>query len=191
MAATVAYLAFGYFQVQAAFVDREVNESFASSGTVKGKSGGETQPEETGETTNARVLGSGASETTEEAAPQPDLDPSEPVRVSAGPFHAVEYEGTGEAIVYRKEDGSHVLRLENLDVENGPDLFVYAVAADDAFDAQTVLNAGFLDLGSLKGNQGNQTYELPPDFDPEVHQSISVWCQQFAANFVTAPLGPA
>ena len=66
---------------------------------------------------------------------------------------------------------------------------MYAVAADDAFDADTVINAGFVDLGPLKGNQGDQTYELPPDFDPEVHRAVSIWCRQFSANFVTAPLG--
>ncbi|CAN5570559.1 hypothetical protein BH24ACT22_BH24ACT22_19220 [soil metagenome] len=63
------------------------------------------------------------------------------------------------------------------------------VAADDAFDADPVVNADCVDLGLLKGNQGNQTYELPPDVDPEVHRAVSIWCQQFAANFVTAPLG--
>ena len=35
-----------------------------------------------------------------------------PAIVSSGEFHAVAHEGTGDAIVYRLEDGSHVLRLE-------------------------------------------------------------------------------
>ena len=199
LAAAITYLLFGYFQVQAAFIDREVNEEFvASSETVEDNSPTETtqeMPETTEEetTTEKEAVGATTTETTEKAtpepAPEPAPEPSGPVQVSAGTFHDVEYEGTGDAIVYRQEDGSYVLRLENLNVENGPDLFVYAVAANDAFDAQTVLDAGFVDLGTLKGNQGNQTYELPPDFDPEVHRAISVWCQQFTANFVTAPLG--
>ena len=193
--AVVFYLAFGYFQVQAAFIDREVNESFAASPetveeTTQQKNQQDTQPETIEETTEAGESAQPAApETTQEAAPKAEPEPSGPVQVSAGTFHDVGYEGTGDAIVYRQEDGSYVLRLENLDVDNGPDLFVYAVAADDAFDAQTVLDAGFVDLGPLKGNQGNQTYELPPEFDPEVHRSVSIWCQQFAANFVTAPLG--
>jgi hypothetical protein len=108
--------------------------------------------------------------------------------VSSGEFHAVAHEGTGDAIVYRLEDGSHVLRLENLDIFNGPALYVYAVAARDADDNETVLDAGFLNLGPLKGNRGNQTYELPPVFDPDRHRSISVWCKRFSVNFATAPL---
>jgi hypothetical protein len=111
-----------------------------------------------------------------------------PARVSSGEFHAVAHPGTGDAIVYRLEDGSQVLRLENLDIFNGPDLYVYAVAADDANDSDTVLDAGFINLGPLKGNQGNQTYELPTGFDPAKYRSISVWCQRFSVNFATAPL---
>ena len=195
LAAVIAYLLFGYFQVQAAFIDREVNEEFvASSKTVEDDPPAETPQAVVGPTKEET---STEENTTEEAGPEPASqpkpesapEPSGPEQVSAGAFHDVEYEGTGDAIVYRKEDGSYVLRLENLNVDNGPDLFVYAVAADDAFDAQTVLDAGLVDLGPLKGNQGNQTYELPPDFDPEVHRAVSIWCQQFTANFVTAPLG--
>ncbi len=90
--------------------------------------------------------------------------------------------------MYRLEDGSQVLRLENLDIFNGPALYVYAVAAYDANDSDTVLDAGFINLGPLKGNRGNQTYELPTGFDPAKYRSISVWCQRFSVNFATAPL---
>jgi hypothetical protein len=65
---------------------------------------------------------------------------------------------------------------------------VYAVAAKDASDNETVLDAGFLNLGPLKGNKGNQTYELMAEFDPNKHRSISIWCQRFSVNFATAPL---
>jgi Xaa-Pro dipeptidase len=53
---------------------------------------------------------------------------------------------------------------------------------------ETVLDVGFLSLGPLKGNRGNQTYELPAEFDPNKHRSISIWCQRFSVNFATAPL---
>jgi hypothetical protein len=108
--------------------------------------------------------------------------------VASGEFHAVAHPGAGKAIVYRLKDGSYTLRLENLDIFNGPDLYVYAVAAGDADDDETVLESGFLNLGRLKGNQGNQTYALPDGFDPEEHRAISVWCRRFSVNFATAPL---
>jgi len=111
-----------------------------------------------------------------------------PVVVSSGEFHAVAHPGTGDAVVYRLAEGSYVLRLENLDIFNGPALYVYAVAADDANDGESVLNASFLNLGPLKGNKGNQTYELPAEFNPEKYRAISVWCRRFSVNFATAPL---
>jgi hypothetical protein len=108
--------------------------------------------------------------------------------VSAGEFHAVAHPGTGDAVVYRLDDGSYVLRLENLDIFNGPALYVYAVAAADANDDETIEETGFLNLGPLKGNKGNQTYKLPAEFDPNKHRSIAIWCQRFSVNFATAPL---
>jgi hypothetical protein len=43
-------------------------------------------------------------------------------------------------------------------------------------------------LGRLKGNQGDQSYDPPAGFDPEVHRAISVWCKRFTANFAAASL---
>jgi hypothetical protein len=45
-----------------------------------------------------------------------------------------------------------------------------------------------LNVGRLKGNQGDQTYALPNNFDPEKHRAISVWCRRFSVNFAAAPL---
>ena len=114
--------------------------------------------------------------------------PGGPEAVASGEFHAVAHPGAGEATVYRLRDDSYTLRLENLDIFNGPDLYVYAVAARDATDDEMVLESGFLNLGRLKGNQGNQTYALPDGFDPEKHRAISVWCRRFSVNFAAAPL---
>jgi hypothetical protein len=168
VAALLLYLAFAVFGVQTLLYDEEVNEDFAfdlpSEDQLPSKGGDPTTSEDAVESAFAPVL------------------------VSAGEFHMVAHPGTGDAYVYRLEDGSHVLRLENLDIFNGPALCVYAVAADDTNDSDTVLKAGFLDLGPLKGNQGNQTYELPDGFDPARYRAISVWCERFSVNFATAPL---
>ena len=114
--------------------------------------------------------------------------PGDRTMVSSGEFHAVAHPGTGEAVVYRLEDCSHVLRLENLDIFNGPALYVYAVAAEDANDSETVVESDFLNLGPLEGNRGNKTYDLPDRFDPERYRSISIWCERFSVNFATAPM---
>jgi hypothetical protein len=168
VAALLLYPALAVFGVQTLFYDEEFNEEFA-----------------VGLPTEDQL-------SSEDGGPIPSKDAVEsastPVLVASGEFHAVAHPGTGDAYVYRLEDGSHALRLENLDIFNGPALYVYAVAADDANDSDTVLEAGFLDLGPLKGNRGNQTYELPSDFDPANYRAISVWCERFSVNFATAPL---
>ena len=55
----------------------------------------------------------------------------------------------------------------------------YMVAADDAKDAASVERAGFIDLGVIKGNIGDQNYTLGTDFDlADLH--ISIWCKRSA-----------
>ena len=125
------------------------------------------------------------------AAPEPTTAPSqssEPRALKSGEFHAVEHEGRGTATIYELPDGKRVLRFENFEVLNGPDLYVYVSAAPDANDERTVEDAGFVSLGQLKGNLGNQNYELPADLDLSRANSVSVWCQRFRVNFATAPL---
>jgi hypothetical protein len=62
------------------------------------------------------------------------------------------------------------------------------VAANDATDNASVLSAGFIDLGSIKGNIGDQNYVLGPDVDLSKYRAVSVWCKRFSVNFGTAPL---
>jgi len=112
--------------------------------------------------------------------------------VATGLFHDVLHKGqSGEARIYRTDSGGHLLRLENLSVDNGPNLHVYVLAAEDATDNQTVQNSRRLELGALKGNKGGQTYPLPAEFDPSRHRAVTVWCRRFGVNFATAPLKPA
>jgi hypothetical protein len=67
---------------------------------------------------------------------------------------------------------------------------VYLVAAQDAADTETVTRAGFVDLGAMKGNKGDQNYEGPANVDLRQYQSVTIWCRRFGVNFATAPLTP-
>ena len=112
-----------------------------------------------------------------------------PVLLAAGQFYGVDHGGAGDALIYRQPDGTHILRLENFAVDNAPDMYVYVVAAPSGDTSQTVLNSGFLNLGKLKGNKGNQNYSLPPEYDPAVHRAVTIWCERFTVVIATAPLG--
>ena len=113
---------------------------------------------------------------------------NEPVILSEGGFHGVAHETKGTATVYRLPDGKRVLRFTNFETSNGPDVNVYLVAANDANDNDTVTNAGFVSLGPIRGNQGDQNYELPENLDLNQYRAVTVWCKRFGVNFGTAPL---
>ena len=108
--------------------------------------------------------------------------------LASGAFHTVLHDTSGTATVYQLGDGSRLLRFTNFTTSNGPDVHVYLVAADDAKDSASVKQAGFIDLGSIKGNIGDQNYTLASDVDLSKYRAVSVWCKRFSVNFGTAPL---
>ena len=108
--------------------------------------------------------------------------------LASGTFYGVAHPTTGTATIYRIGDGSRILRFTNFRTSNGPDVHIYLVAADDAKDSASVQSAGFIDLGSIKGNIGDQNYTLGPDVDLSKYRAVSVWCKRFSVNFGAAPL---
>jgi hypothetical protein len=109
-------------------------------------------------------------------------------KVASGQFHNGAHETKGAATVFQLADGKKSLRLTDFQTSNGPDVHVYLVAADDAKDNDTVTRAGFVELGSLKGNIGDQNYELPANTDLTKYRAVTIWCKRFSVNFGTAPL---
>lgn len=95
-------------------------------------------------------------------------------QLAAGEFHSGAHETKGMAAVFQLADGKKTLRLTNFATSNGPDVHVYLVAAQDAKDNDAVTKAGFVDLGSLKGNIGDQNYDLLANtgFSPVVFDSM-------------------
>jgi hypothetical protein len=108
----------------------------------------------------------------------------------SGQFKGYAHETEGTAAIYGM-DSKRILRLTNFRTSNGPDVHVYLVAAPDAKDDATVKNAGFVDLGSLKGNIGDQNYDVPDTVDLGKYRAVTIWCRRFSVNFGTAPLAPA
>ena len=111
--------------------------------------------------------------------------------LAKGVFHKAEKAGTGTATVYQLADGKRVLRLSNFATDNGPDLHVRLIAADDAKDTASVAKTDHVELGKLKGNKGDQNYDVPADVDLGKHKVVSIWCNRFRVNFAAAPLTAA
>ena len=91
-------------------------------------------------------------------------------------FHKAE----GIAKVIDLTDGRTFLRLENLKTTNGPDLYVYLSTGMDVSD--------IVNLGRLKGNIGNQNYEIPIGTDLSKYNTVLIWCKAFSTLFGSAQL---
>ena len=102
--------------------------------------------------------------------------------VDADAFH----QGEGSATIYQ-QGSERVLRFENFTVTNGPDLHVI-LSTHPAPATRADVGEDYIDLGSLKGNMGNQNYEIPADVDLSAYQSVVIYCVPFHVVFSTATL---
>jgi hypothetical protein len=110
--------------------------------------------------------------------------------LATGRFRSVAHATSGVATMHQLSDGRRLVRLTAFETSNGPDVRVDLVAAMDATDNETVTRAGFVDLGAMKGNRGNQNYQVPTSIDLSQYYAVTVWCRRFGVNFATAPLTP-
>ncbi len=145
---------------------------------------------------SARPESPGMTKSESGMAEAPAMAPSataaeEPVKLAGGRFHTNAHETHGLATIYRLLDGRRVLRLTQFATSNGPDVRVYLVAASDVQDEAAAKQAGFVDLGALKGNIGDQNYDVPAGLDLSRYRAVTIWCRRFSANFGAAPLAEA
>jgi pentapeptide MXKDX repeat protein len=113
-----------------------------------------------------------------------------PKTLFTGKFHGKVHATSGRATLYQEADGKLVLRLTNFKTSNGPDVHVILVATKDAADDANFLKTNIerVELGKLKGNEGDQNYEIPAGTDLTKFRAVSIYCERFDANFGTAPL---
>ena len=174
--AVLAIAGFLLFRPDTLFTDVEADESleeaFAATTTAEEEAGSTTTVAEPASTTTSPAVTTTAASV-------------EPAQVTTGQFVGIDHSAQGTAAVY-EQDGDFVLRFEdNTDIQNGPDLYVWLLA-DTSYQSGTPDE--YIDLGLLKGTVGGQNYQLPDEFDPEVHRAVLIWCLRFAVPFAAAPL---
>lgn len=122
----------------------------------------------------------------------PAMSPSVAVNAvrAAGNFQDADsfHKGSGNAIIYEIAPGQRILRLEDFMVTNGPDLRVLLVNASEVAGHSDLSDAGYVELGKLKGNIGSQNYDIPASFDLAKAQSVVIYCHPFRVVFSIAPL---
>jgi hypothetical protein len=120
----------------------------------------------------------------------PSQTAGSPKPLLAGQFVGEVHKTTGRATVYRQADGSRVLRFTDFSTSNGPAVHVLLIDGKSTdptkdFSLATVRN---LDLGDLKGNQGDQDYRVPNEVNLAQMNTVAIYCERFHANFGTAML---
>ena len=116
-----------------------------------------------------------------------------PVALSTGSFRDADnfHHGSGQATIYQLPDGTYLLRLEDFNGTNGPELHVLLSPHPDPTSRSQVTGPGYIDLGDLKGNIGNQNYPVPAGVDVTGYQSVVIYCKPFHVLFSVAPLKSA
>ena len=100
--------------------------------------------------------------------------------LSRGEFVASAHDVSGEAKLIGLPNEKRILRFENFETINGPDLFIYLSADLEAND--------FINLGEIKGTKGNINYNIPEGTDTEKYNKVLVWCKAFKVLFSYAEL---
>ncbi|MFI8708301.1 DM13 domain-containing protein [Bacillus sp. NPDC077411] len=106
--------------------------------------------------------------------------------ISEGQFQSGVHETTGTATIYQLADGKRILRLTHFSTSNGPDVRVVLVPTKQLKNNEDVKNYKYIELGKLKGNKGDQNYEIPEGIDVSSYGAVSVWCKRFNENFGAA-----
>jgi hypothetical protein len=115
---------------------------------------------------------------------------SEPEALYTGRLEGKVHQTSGRATIYKTSDGKMYLRLSDFTTSNGPDVHVLLAKAEDKTLVQEIVkgNLDSVELGTLKGNQGDQNYDLPAAADLNQYQAVVIYCERFHAIFGVAKL---
>ncbi|MGI9644970.1 MAG: DM13 domain-containing protein [Ilumatobacteraceae bacterium] len=189
----VPFLIVNWWLISPYFIDDVVDEEFSTSIAEQQTSTGDAvvvpvEPATEGDVATDEVPA--ADPDPAPAAEEPAVEeappaPTAPVLLGAGQFVGLAgHDGVGDAGIFQNPDGTLTLRFENFNIDNGPDLEVYLVPGAD----QTSLADGSIHLGALKGNIGDQNYELAAGSVPAGTYTALVWCEAFSVEFVGATI---
>ena len=107
---------------------------------------------------------------------------SRPVELAQGTFRGEDgHAGTGIATVVSQPSGGRVLTFTEFDVDPGVDVDVYLSAGAEGIDDAVKID-------DLKGNVGDQQYELPADLDLRRYSNVILWCNPFTVRIAVAEL---
>lgn len=110
--------------------------------------------------------------------------------VRRGTFRRIERRAAGRALIYRRPDGRHVLRLEGFSTAANSDLAVWLSRVRAPRSTREVLSDRHVRIASLKSTLGDQNYLLPTGVDLRVMRSVVIWCEPIRIAYTAAALTP-
>jgi Electron transfer DM13 len=124
--------------------------------------------------------------------PAPFASRSEPRPLYTGRLEAKAHPTSGRATIYEASDGARYLRLSDFMTSNGPDVHVVLARSDDSDLGREIVKGDLdhVELGRIKGNQGDQNYELPESVDLEKYNAAVIFCERFHVIFGLARMEP-
>lgn len=129
------------------------------------------------------VAAAGAAAPGTAAAPGSVDAPATIAVVGRANLAGINHRASGSAALLRLADGSAVVRLERLDVEPGPDYFVFVVPGADRHSPD-----GGTRLHRLRGSRGNQNYPVAPGVNLTRPLTVLIWCRAFSVPVAAATL---
>ena len=165
-----------YFEPQSAFIDDRVSEILPGPDAATTTTTAATTPAP-GTTTAALPANSVSGALASAKAT------GRAVVLSTATFVSGEHATSGTALVVALANGGIVVRFEGLATDNGPDLRV-VLSPDVA--SQTSQYDDLIQLGDLKGNLGDQNYDVAADVDITGFRSVVIWCERFGVAFGAA-----
>jgi hypothetical protein len=113
-----------------------------------------------------------------------------------GTFVSHQHRTTGTARLVRlpgsgRGDSGIKLELTGFDTTNGPDLRVWLSdqPVKEGTDGWRVFEEGRrVELGRLKGNRGDQVYDVPLSTDLTTMRSVTIWSRRFSVSYGAAAL---
>ena len=115
---------------------------------------------------------------------------SEPEVLYTGKLVGKVHQTSGRATIYKTADGKEYLRLSDFTTSNVSDVHVLLARTEDKSLESEVVRGDLdsMELGALKGNQGDQNYDLPTAADLNKYQAVVIYCERFHAVFGVAKL---
>lgn len=103
-----------------------------------------------------------------------------PVVLTQSVFTRGAHDVEGQALLIRNPDGTFIVRFEDFQTTNGPDVRIYL--------SSSLSNDDYVSLGSLRATVGSVNYNVPAGTDIKKYHNVLVWCEDFQVLFSYAVL---